>query len=156
SMEMLVRGGIGHLTVVDRDYVEWSNLQRQQLYTETDARAATPKAYAAAEKLAAINSDVTIEGHAHDLQDFAVDHSLNSYDLIMDATDNMETRLFINDLAQKHKIPWIYGGIAGSTGMTYTIVPGETPCLSCMLKSMPAIDDTCDTVGVIAPVIQWV
>lgn len=156
SSEMLVRSGVGYVTIVDRDYVEWSNLQRQQLYTEADAKAATPKAYAAAEKLTEVNSEVTIKGYVQDLQDFVAEHSVHGYDLIMDATDNMETRLFVNDLAQKYGIPWIYGGITGSTGITYTIVPGESPCLSCMLKSMPTVNDTCDTVGVISPVIQWV
>lgn len=156
SAEMLIRAGVGHLTVVDRDYVEWSNLQRQQLYTEADAKAGTPKAQAAARQLSEVNSDITVEPYVLDFFDFASRYAVDDYQLIIDATDNFETRLYINDLAQKHHIPWIYGGVTGSTGMTYTIVPGMTPCLSCMLKTMPAVDDTCDTVGIIAPVIQWV
>lgn len=156
SAEMLVRAGIGHLTIVDRDYVEWSNLQRQQLYTEADARAGTPKALAAARQLSMVNSEVTIQPIVSDFMDFASKSRTEDYHLIIDATDNFETRLYINDLAQKNKIPWIYGGGTGSTGMTFTIVPGETPCLSCMLKTFPSVNDTCDTVGIIAPAIQWV
>lgn len=156
SAEMLVRAGVSHVTIVDRDYVEWSNLQRQQLYTEADAESGTPKAQAAALQLSKINRDVTVEAHVLDFFDFAPKHPVDHFQLIMDATDNFETRLYINDLAQKNRIPWIYGGATGSTGITYTIVPGVTPCLSCMLETLPAENDTCDTVGIIAPVIQWV
>lgn len=156
SAEMLVRAGVGHVTIVDRDYVEWSNLQRQQLYTETDAENALPKAEVAAQRLAKVNSEVRIEAHVRDFLDFASEQSIDPYHLMIDATDNFATRLYMNDLAQKHRIPWIYGGATGSVGMTYTIVPSVTPCLSCMLKTIPSNDETCDTVGIIAPAIQWV
>lgn len=130
SAEMLVRAGVGSLTIVDRDYVEWSNLQRQQLYTEADAEAGTPKAQAATRQLSRVNSEVVIEPYVLDFFDFASRYDVQDYDLMVDATDNFATRLFVNDLAQKYRIPWIYGGVTGSTGMTYTIVPGQTPCLS--------------------------
>ncbi|WP_085521646.1 ThiF family adenylyltransferase [Tuberibacillus sp. Marseille-P3662] len=156
AAEMLVRAGIGHLVIVDRDYVEWSNLQRQQLYTETDAEAGTPKATAAAERLKAVNHEVDIQPYVSDFFDYVRQHFTADVDVIIDATDNFETRLFINDLAQRHCIPWIYGGATASTGMTYTFVPGVTPCFSCLLPTMPTEQDTCDTVGVIAPIIQWV
>lgn len=156
SAEMLVRAGIGHLSIVDRDYVELSNLQRQQLYTESDVETGAPKAQAAARRLSEINRNVEIEPFVSDFFDYASRHSISNYDLIMDATDNFETRLYINDLAQKYQLPWIYGGVIGSTGMTYTIIPGKTPCLSCILKKIPSESETCDMVGVIAPVIQWV
>lgn len=155
NAEMLVRAGIGHLVIVDRDYVEWSNLQRQQLYTESDAELGTPKATAAEKSLSKINSSVIIESYVCDFIDFMLNHSLDGFDLMIDATDNFETRLVINDLSHKYQIPWIYGGAVGSTAITYTIIPGEGPCMSCILKTIP-VGGTCDTVGVIAPIIQWV
>ncbi|OEH92956.1 ThiF family adenylyltransferase [Bacillus solimangrovi] len=154
--EMLTRAGVGKLTIIDRDYVEWSNLQRQQLYTEADAKAGTPKALAASKRLNEINHEVVIEPIVADFFDYSTSHSLDKIDLIMDATDNFETRFLINDLAQKHDIPWIYGGATGSTGITYTIIPNVTPCLTCMSDTIPTNNETCDTVGVISPIIQWV
>ncbi|TCP32071.1 molybdopterin/thiamine biosynthesis adenylyltransferase [Scopulibacillus darangshiensis] len=154
--EMLVRAGVGKLTIIDRDFVEWSNLQRQQLYTEKDAQEAVPKATAAAAHLRKINSSVEIEGIAGEFNPNYSEDLFRQYDLILDATDNFDTRLVINDMAQKHKIPWVYGGCTGSVGMTFTIIPNLTPCLSCLMGNLPFQAETCDTVGIIAPIVQWV
>jgi len=154
--EILVRAGIGQLTIVDRDYVEWSNLQRQQLYTERDAEDHLPKAIAAERRLSQINSDVSIQGKIADLDVQELAKYCQVIDLIIDATDNFETRMLINDSAQKYKIPWIYGGCVGSTGITYTILPDQTPCLTCLLNTLPLAGETCDTVGIIGPAVQLV
>lgn len=157
NAEMLVRAGIGKLTIVDRDYVEWSNLQRQQLYTEMDAKKRMPKAVAAISRLKEINSETQLNGIIADVSIQEIDQLLKEdVDLIIDATDNFETRLLINDAANQHKIPWIYGACTGSYGLTYTVLPGETPCFSCLLGTMPMGGETCDTVGVIAPAVQTV
>ncbi|MBD1381891.1 thiazole biosynthesis adenylyltransferase ThiF [Metabacillus arenae] len=157
SAEMLTRAGIGKITMADRDYVEWSNLQRQQLYTEEDAENRLPKAIAAKQRLKAVNSEVEIESVVEDITAQSIELLLKDHcDLIIDATDNFETRLLINDAAQKYKIPWIYGGCVGSYGLTFTILPGETPCLACMLNHLPADGMTCDTVGIISPAVQMV
>lgn len=125
--ETLARCGVGRLILVDRDYVEWSNLQRQQLYTEEDARLRMPKAAAAKSRLMEINSEIVLEAHVLDVRAEEMESLLPGVDLIMDGTDNFDTRLIMNDLAQKHGIPWIYGACVGSYGITYTILPGETP-----------------------------
>jgi sulfur carrier protein ThiS adenylyltransferase len=157
NAEMLIRAGVGKLTIVDRDYVEWSNLQRQQLYTEEDAMSRVPKAIAAKKRLTEINSDVNINGVIADVTIQEIEQLLEEkIDLIIDATDNFETRLLINDAANKKKIPWIYGACTGSYGLTYTVLPGVTPCFSCLLGTMPMGGETCDTVGVIAPAVQIV
>lgn len=154
--ETLVRAGVGHLVIADRDYVEWSNLQRQQLFSEADAAGRLPKAIAAKQRLTAINSLVQIDAHVVDVDPEELEGFIPGIDLIMDATDNFDTRLMINDISQKYRIPWIYGGCVGSYGITYTIVPGETPCLNCLLGTVPLGGDTCDTVGVIPPAVQTV
>ncbi|WNS44994.1 ThiF family adenylyltransferase [Paenibacillus sp. MMS20-IR301] len=154
--ETLARCGVGRLILVDRDYVEWSNLQRQQLYTEEDARQRTPKAAAAWQRLAEINSEITIEAHVLDGRAEELGSLLPGVDLIMDGTDNFDTRLIINDLAHKHGIPWIYGACVGSYGVTYTILPGETPCLNCLLGTVPLGGDTCDTAGILPQAVQLV
>lgn len=157
TSEMLVRAGIGKLTLVDRDYVEWSNLQRQQLYTEEDAQNRLPKAIAAKNRLEKVNSESEILGIVADVSIQEIEALSQSADLIIDATDNFETRMLINDLSQKKRIPWIYGGCVGSYGISYTIVPElETPCLSCLHGTMPISGETCDTVGVISPAVQIV
>lgn len=135
--ETLVRCGVGHVLIVDRDYVEWSNLQRQQLYTEMDAQERAPKAIAAQNRLQQINSEVVIEAHVMDVRKEELEGLISGVDLIMDGTDNFDTRLIINDIAQKNNIPWIYGACVGSYGITYTILPGETPCLHCLLGTVP-------------------
>lgn len=154
--EILARGGVGHLTIVDRDYVEWSNLQRQQLYCEEDVRGRLPKAVAAQKRLKEINSEITIDIHVMDAGIEELDLLIGDMDLIMDATDNFDTRLIINDLSQKYGIPWIYGGCVGSYGITYTFIPGKTPCLNCLLGEVPLGGDTCDTAGILPQTVQMV
>jgi molybdopterin/thiamine biosynthesis adenylyltransferase len=154
--ETLVRSGVGQITIVDRDYVEWSNLQRQQLYVEQDAIDRMPKAMAALKRLTAINSTVRIDAKVMDVRMDELEELVGQTDLIMDATDNFDTRLLINDMAQKHQIPWIYGGCVGSYGITYTFLPGDTPCLNCLLGEVPLGGDTCDTSGIIPQAVQMV
>lgn len=154
--EVLTRAGIGKLTIVDRDYVEASNLQRQHLYTEEDVAEKMPKAAAAERRLKAINSDVEIRSVIGDATPEKLEELIEGVDLILDSTDNFETRMAINDISQKHEIPWIFGSLVGSFGMSFTIIPGKTPCLNCILKSLPLQGMTCDTVGVIAPTVQMV
>ncbi|WP_042471402.1 thiazole biosynthesis adenylyltransferase ThiF [Bacillus ndiopicus] len=156
SAEALVRAGIGKVTLVDRDYVEWSNLQRQQLYTEQDALQKIPKVIAAKQRLQQINTEVTIDVHILDAHTELFTALLDDVDLIIDATDNFDIRFFLNDLAQKYRIPWVYGSCVGSYGATYTIVPGVTPCLHCLLSVVPNTGATCDTVGIISPTVQIV
>ncbi|MDQ0215310.1 adenylyltransferase/sulfurtransferase [Oikeobacillus pervagus] len=154
--EMLVRSGVGKLTMIDRDYVEASNLQRQHLFSEEDAEMRWPKAVAAEKRLSEINSSVEIEAIVGDADAVKLEQLAPTIDLIMDGTDNFETRFVINDISQKYKIPWVYGGCVGSYGMSYTIIPGKTPCLQCLLKNIPMQGMTCDTVGVISPAVQMV
>lgn len=154
--ETMVRAGVGHVRIADRDYVEWSNLQRQQLFSESDAKERLPKAIAASRRLKEINSSVEIDARVIDVTLQEIEDLLPGIQLILDATDNFDTRLLINDIAQKHGIPWIYGGCVGSYGITYTILPGETPCLNCLLGSIPLGGDTCDTAGIIPPAVQTV
>lgn len=154
--ETLTRCGVGRIVVVDRDYVEWSNLQRQQLYTEEDAQKRMPKAAAAIARLQQINSEVLLESHVMDVRAEELEGLLTGIDLIMDGTDNFDTRLIINDMAQKYNIPWIYGACVGSYGITYTILPGETPCLNCLLGAVPLGGDTCDTAGILPQAVQLV
>jgi molybdopterin/thiamine biosynthesis adenylyltransferase len=156
SAEALARAGVGRLTILDRDYVEWSNLQRQQLYSEQDAKKRIPKAIAAKERLQQINSDIAIEAEVMDAGVDELEELIQQADLIMDATDNFDTRFIINDLAQKHGVPWIYGACVGSYGLTYTVIPGKTPCLSCLLETVPMNGLTCDTAGIISPAVQMV
>jgi sulfur carrier protein ThiS adenylyltransferase len=156
NAEAMVRAGVGKLTIVDRDYVEWSNLQRQQLYSEADAELRIPKAIAAKRRLQEINSTMEINAHVMDLTTSEIEDMVFGMDLIIDATDNFDTRLLINDVSQKVKVPWIYGACVGSYGITYTIIPGETPCLNCLLETVPLAGATCDTVGIISPAVQMV
>ncbi|MFD2762172.1 MoeB/ThiF family adenylyltransferase [Lentibacillus juripiscarius] len=156
NAEVLVRSGVGKMTIVDRDYVEWSNLQRQQLYTEEDAKNHIPKVISAKERLEAINIDVTIEAHIVDITPAEMEQFVPGVDLIMDATDNFEIRMIINDAAQKYGIPWIYGSIVASYGVSYAVIPGKSPCLHCLLGDIPIGGLTCDTGGVISPVVQLV
>ena len=156
SSEMLTRAGIGKLTIVDRDYIEWSNLQRQQLYTEEDAKNRTPKAVAAKERLQAINSEVEIDARIMDVTPIELEELVEGVDLILDATDNFDIRMMVNDISQKHQIPWIYGSCVGSYGMSFTIVPNETPCLHCLMETVPVGGPTCDTAGIIHPAASQV
>jgi molybdopterin/thiamine biosynthesis adenylyltransferase len=156
AASMLARSGVGTITLIDRDYVETSNLHRQVLYTEEDARQMLPKAEAAARHLLKINRSCRVTGIVGELSGDRPPEALLQADLLIDACDNFETRLAINDLSQKYNIPWIYGGVVGASGTTFTIIPGQTPCLSCLLKQMPILAESCDRLGVIAPVVQWV
>lgn len=156
NAEMLARAGVGELTIVDRDYIDWSNLQRQQLYSEQDVRAHIPKAIAAKARLEAINSDVQVHAYVKDATAKELEELVQGADVIIDATDNFETRFIINDAAQKYSVPWIYGACVGSYGLSYTILPGETPCLHCLLQSIPLGGATCDTAGIILPAVSMV
>ena len=156
SAEALVRAGIGKLTILDRDYVEWSNLQRQQLYTEEDAENRIPKVIAAKNRLTAINSSVHIEAIIADASVAELEDWAQKVDLIIDATDNFETRMIINDVSQMYSVPWIYGACVGSYGISYTIIPEKTPCLSCLLETVPLGGLTCDTAGIISPAVNMV
>ena len=156
NAEVLTRAGVGRITIIDRDYVESSNLQRQQLYTEEDVAEKLPKAAAAERRLQAINSDVEVRAMIGDATPAVLEDLVEGIDVIIDATDNFETRMVMNDIAQKHRVPWIYGACVGSFGMSFTIIPGKTPCLNCLLKSIPLQGMTCDTSGIIAPAVQMV
>ncbi|MFD0618446.1 ThiF family adenylyltransferase [Paenibacillus sp. GCM10027629] len=156
SAETLVRAGVGHVTIIDRDYVEWSNLQRQQLYTEENVRQRMPKAIAAKQHLERINANVQIDAYVLDARGEDLERLITGVDLIMDACDNFETRFILNDIAAKYRIPWIYGACIGSYGLSYTILPGDTPCLSCMMDIIPNGGESCDVDGIIAPAVQMV
>ena len=154
--DSLVRAGVGMLRIVDRDFVELSNLQRQVLFDEDDVKRGMPKAVAAAEKLRAINSDVTIEPVVADIDHTNVLRLLDGIDLIVDGTDNFEVRFLVNDASLETGIPWIYGGCVSSHGQVMVVFPGETACLQCLLPEVPepGTAETCDTAGVIAPAIN--
>jgi molybdopterin/thiamine biosynthesis adenylyltransferase len=153
--DRLVRAGIGHLTIVDRDYVELNNLQRQVLYDEDDVAARLPKAVAAERKLRRINSQVSINGVVADLNTENAEDLLRRADLVMDGTDNFEARYLLNDVCVKRDIPWVYCGVVASYGMVMTIVPHETPCLRCVFAEapLPGTTITCDTAGIINPIV---
>jgi len=135
AANLLVRAGVGHLRILDRDFVEPSNLQRQTLFDEADARDALPKAVAAERKLRSINSEIVVEGVVADLNPRNVEELLAGFDIILDGTDNFETRFLVNDFAVKTATPWIYAAAVASYGVTMTIRPGNTPCLACMLAA---------------------
>lgn len=156
NAESLVRAGVGQLTIVDRDYVEESNLQRQTLFTENDCHEQLPKAIAAKNRLQEINSTVNIQTYVMDATSENLPPLLTNVDLIIDATDNFDIRLTVNDLSHKFRIPWIMGSCVGSTGMSYTIIPGDSPCLQCILDITPFMGATCDSVGIISPAVQMV
>ncbi|PEJ08746.1 thiazole biosynthesis adenylyltransferase ThiF [Bacillus wiedmannii] len=156
NAEMFVRAGVGIVTIVDRDYVDWSNLQRQQLYAESDVENNLPKAVAAKKRLAEINREVRVEALVQDVTAEELEELVTNVNVIIDATDNFETRFIVNDIAQKYSIPWIYGACVGSYGLSYTILPSKTPCLSCLLQSIPLGGATCDTAGIISPAVSLV
>ncbi|AOY75448.1 hypothetical protein BJL90_05800 [Clostridium formicaceticum] len=147
----LARIGVGYLRIVDRDFVELSNLHRQILFDEEDVKESIPKAEAAARKLKKINSAIEIDSIIKDVNSVTIEKLAENMDIILDCTDNFKTRYLINDLAFSKKIPWIYGGAIGSTGTMKTFLPGEGPCLRCMMETPPPIGSTptCDTAGVI-------
>ena len=145
----LVRAGIGHVVLIDRDLVELHNLQRQILYSEDDVD--RPKAVAAAEILHTINSSVEVEARTNDLNVLNAEKLLTGADIILDGTDNLQTRFLINDVCVKHRIPWVYAGAVGTGGMVMPIVPGRTPCFRCLVPSLPGpgLLQTCDIAGVL-------
>jgi adenylyltransferase/sulfurtransferase len=174
--DLLVRAGIGRLTLVDRDIVEWTNLQRQTLYTEDDAKHGRPKADAARHRLKCINDEVSIEAFIDDFNPLNAERFARGADLIVDGLDNFETRYLLNDLAVHHHLPYIYGGAVGTTGMSMVILPHAdrarpawtsrlawsdqqaTPCLRCLFPEAPppGSTPTCDTAGVLGPVVSLV
>jgi molybdopterin-synthase adenylyltransferase len=157
TANLLTRAGVGKLRVIDRDFVEPSNLQRQTLFDESDALAALPKAVAAERKLRAINSSISIEGIVADLNPRNAADLLAPFDLILDGTDNFETRFLINDFAVQSSKPWIYAAAVASYGLTMTVRPGTTPCLACLMDTQQSgLDETCDTVGVLGPIVNLI
>jgi adenylyltransferase/sulfurtransferase len=156
TSELLARAGVGKLTLIDRDYVEMSNLQRQHLFTEEDAEKKWPKAEAAKEKLKQINRDVDIAAIVAQADAALLENVLDDADLLIDGTDNFETRFMMNDAAHKYRVPYLFGSCLGSFGMAFTIIPNVTPCLQCLIKKIPLQGQTCDTVGIIAPAVQMV
>ena len=152
----LVRAGVGLVRIVDRDFVETTNLQRQMLFNEEDVARQMPKAMAAAERLRAINSQVEIDPIVADVDPTNIERLCEGIDVIVDGTDNFETRFLVNDAAVKHNIPWVYGGCLGAEGQTMTILPGETACLRCLMQECPppGSTPTCDTAGVLGPIVE--
>lgn len=156
--EMLARAGVGKLRIVDRDFVEYTNLQRQTLFKEEDAESRTPKAAAAKKRIADINSEIEVEEIVADVNNSNIESLIDGCDLVLDGTDNFQVRYLVNDACVKNKKTWIYGAAVSSYGTTMTIVPGETPCLRCIFEEMPdaGSSPTCDTAGVIMPIIATV
>ncbi len=154
--EMLARAGVGKLRIVDRDFVEFSNLQRQTLYCENDAIERLPKAIAAKNRLSAINSEIDIEAIVEDVNQRNIEDLISECDLVIDGSDNFQVRYLVNDACVKHSVNWIYGAAVSSYGTSMTIIPNETPCLRCIFEEMPdaASSPTCDTSGVIQPIIS--
>lgn len=154
---LLARAGVGELRIIDRDYVEFSNLQRQMLFDEADARESLPKAIAAARKIAAFNSEVRVDARVHDLTPGNVEELLRGAEVILDATDNFETRYLLNDFAVKHEIPWIYAAAVASYCVTMNVLPGETACLACVFPAGPkGTFATCDTAGILGAAVNYV
>ena len=159
AANLLVRAGVGRLRIVDRDFVEPSNLQRQTLFDEADARDAMPKAVAAVRKLRSINSAVAVESVVADVNPKNVEELLAGFDVILDGADNFETRFLVNDFAVKSGKPWIYAAAVASYGLTMTIRPGATPCLACLLptdRHGQGLEETCDTIGVLGPIVNLI
>jgi molybdopterin/thiamine biosynthesis adenylyltransferase len=147
---LLARAGVGSLRIIDRDYVEPSNLQRQVLFDETDAADSVPKAIAACRKIAQFNSQIVAEPRVSDLTPDNADQLLSGVQVILDGTDNFETRYLINDYAVKNSLPWIYVAAVGSYAITMNVVPGETACVSCLFPDAPeGMIETCDTAGIL-------
>jgi molybdopterin-synthase adenylyltransferase len=154
--ETLARAGVGFLRIVDRDFVEFTNLQRQTLYSESDAQNRLPKAVAAKNRIAEINSEIEIDAIITDVNHSNIESLVREVDLVLDGTDNFQIRYLINDACVKLGKTWIYGAAVSSYGTTMTIFPNETPCLRCIFEEIPSAGSspTCDTVGVIQPIIS--
>jgi len=154
---LLARSGVGMLRIIDRDYVEASNLQRQTLFEEADAAESLPKAVAAARRIAAFNSKIVVEPQVADLVPANVEALLGNTDLILDGTDNFETRYLVNDYAVQQSRPWIYAAAVGSYGVTMNVIPGETACLACIFPEPPGgVVETCETVGILNSAVNLV
>jgi molybdopterin-synthase adenylyltransferase len=154
---LLARAGVGTLRIIDRDYVETSNLQRQSLFDEQDASESLPKAIAAERKIAAFNSQIKVEGKIEDLVPANIQVLLEGMDLILDGTDNFETRYLINDYAVERSVPWIYSAAVGSYGVTLNVIPGETACLACIFPDSPrGMVETCETSGILNSAVNLV
>ncbi len=154
---LLARAGVGTIRVVDRDYVEPSNLQRQSLFDENDARESVPKAIAAARQIARFNSEIVVEPHVADLIPRNTDEFLAGVHLVLDGTDNFETRYLINDYAVKNSLPWIYAAAVGSYAVTMNVLPGETACLACIFPDSPrGTIETCETAGILNTAVNLV
>ncbi|MGH9966338.1 MAG: ThiF family adenylyltransferase [Pyrinomonadaceae bacterium] len=158
QLEALARAGVGSLRIVDRDFVEASNLQRQTMFTERDAAERMPKAIAAANHIREVNSEIETEPEIADVNHSNIEQLIEDCDVVLDGTDNFATRYLINDACVKHDVNWIYGAAVGSYGVTMTIRPHQTPCLRCVFEEAPpaASAPTCDTAGVIMPIINVV
>jgi molybdopterin/thiamine biosynthesis adenylyltransferase len=156
--EMLARAGVGKLRLVDRDFVEFTNLQRQTLYSESDAEQRLPKAIAAKKRLAEINSGIEVEAIVADVNHSNIENLIEGCDLVLDGTDNFQVRYLINDACVKKDAPWIYGAAVSGEGATMTVLPGRTPCLRCIFEDIPRAGSapTCDMAGVIMPIIASV
>jgi molybdopterin/thiamine biosynthesis adenylyltransferase len=154
---LLGRSGVGTLRIIDRDYVEASNLQRQSLFEETDAAESLPKAIAAARRISAFNSEIVVEARVEDLVPGNINVLLEGMDVILDGTDNFETRYLVNDYAVKHSLPWIYAAAVGSYGVTLNVLPGKTACLACIFPDSPrGIVETCETSGILNTAVNLV
>ncbi len=156
--EMLARAGVGKLRIVDRDFVEFTNLQRQTLFKESDAAERLPKAVAAKARIAEINSQADVEAIIADVTNSNVEALIKDCDVVLDGTDNFLVRYLLNDACVKHQQTWIYGAAVSSYGTTMTIIPGDTPCLRCIFEEVPdaGSSPTCDTAGVIMPIIATI
>lgn len=152
---LLARAGIGYLTIVDRDFLELNNLQRQTLYDEDDLAQNLPKAIAAVNHLRRVNSEIQINALVEDLNYENVEKLVKNHDLVLDGTDNFETRYLLNDVCVKLNKPWIYSGVIAAYGVSSTIVPGDTPCFRCLFPDPPppGTTDTCDTAGIVGPIV---
>ncbi len=154
---LLARAGVGFLRIIDRDYVEASNLQRQVLFDEADAAESLPKAIAAARKIKSFNSEITVDPHAADLTPDNIEDLLSDVQIILDGTDNFETRYLINDFAVSKSLPWIYAAGVASYAVTMTVLPGETACLACVFPDSPkGMVETCDTSGILNSAVNFV
>ena len=151
----LARAGVGRIVIADRDFIELNNLQRQILFDEEDIARGLPKAVAAAEKLRRVNSSIRIEAVVADVHFGNIETLIKGADIVLDGTDNFETRYLINDACVRNDIPWIYGGVIAGHGMSMTIVPHKTPCLRCLFTDVPppGMMETCDTAGVLGPIV---
>lgn len=154
---LLARAGVGRLRIIDRDYVESSNLQRQSLFDEKDAAESVPKAIAAARKIAAFNSEIVVEPRVEDVIPGNINVLFEGMDVILDGTDNFETRYLLNDYALKNSLPWIYAAAVGSYGVTLNVLPGKTACLACIFPDTPrGMVETCETSGILNTAVNVV